>query len=211
VPSRTALRIAHVRVESQITGEAWEAMYALLYFGGHDVTCALRPGGRAAYDRMKEERCGASHHRRRHGARPDEFFRASRFPAPSFDERRRAGHRLGVDKHEETYRGSGKGILKLVRYLRQVDTPIPEALAIVARHVLERGRCRWRVDGGALPERATELVRETRTLGTGADSPRQPCCSAPAGRLDAVAGAGPERVTAAAWSRTPRFGPRAGL
>jgi alpha-amylase/alpha-mannosidase (GH57 family) len=40
--SSAALRIAQVRVESVVTGEAREVMYALLHVGGHDVTCALR-------------------------------------------------------------------------------------------------------------------------------------------------------------------------
>ena len=49
--SGTVLRVAHVRVESTIAGEARDVMYAVLHFGGHDFSCALRAWeGRAAYD-----------------------------------------------------------------------------------------------------------------------------------------------------------------
>jgi alpha-amylase/alpha-mannosidase (GH57 family) len=38
----TELRVAHVRVRSEITGETREAMYAVLHFGGHDFACGVR-------------------------------------------------------------------------------------------------------------------------------------------------------------------------
>ena len=171
----TTLRIAHVRVQSQITGEAWEAMYALLHFGGHDVTCALRAWeGRAAYDRMKEDLLRRfAHHSLADMVRGlDEFFPAEfALPHLFLDERRQVLARViasVLDKHEETYRRIWEENHKLVRYLRQADAPIPEALAIVARHVLEqeaRAELARLGDGGALPERAVELVREARALG----------------------------------------------
>jgi alpha-amylase/alpha-mannosidase (GH57 family) len=207
----TALRIAHVRVESQITGEAWEAMYALLYFGGHDVTCALRGWeGRAAYDRMKEELLRRfAHHSLADMVRGlDEFFPGEPFALPHLflDERRQVlGQVIAsvLDQHEETYRRIWQENHKLVRYLRQVDTPIPEALAIVARHVLEQETLATlaRLDdgGGALPERAAELVREARALGLALDltSAKPTLQRALLGALDAVAAEpGLERVTA---------------
>ena len=42
-----------------------------------------------------------------------------------------------LDKHEEAYRRIWNESRKLVHYLRDVDAPIPEALRLVARHVLE--------------------------------------------------------------------------
>src|SRR4029078_1348355 len=41
-------------------------------------------------------------------------------------------------RHEETYRQIWEEHRKLMRYLREADAPIPEALAIVTRHVLEQ-------------------------------------------------------------------------
>src|SRR5438105_15446041 len=38
----TALRIAHVRVRAEATGETRETMYALIHYGGHDFTCGIR-------------------------------------------------------------------------------------------------------------------------------------------------------------------------
>jgi hypothetical protein len=176
----TALRLAHVRVQSQITGESWEGMYALLHFGGHDVTCALRAWeGRVAYDGVKEDLLRRfAHHSLADMVRGlDEFFPGEAFELPHLflDERRQVLARViasVLDKHEETYRRIWEENRKLVRYLRQADAPIPEALAIVARHVLEqeaRAELARVVEGGALPERAAEVVREAHALGLALD------------------------------------------
>jgi alpha-amylase/alpha-mannosidase (GH57 family) len=206
----TALRIAHVRVASQITGEVWEAMYALLHFGGHDFACALRAWeGRAAYDRMKEElRRRFTRYSLADMVRGlDEFFPGEPFALPHLflDERRRVLSRViasVLDKHEQTYRRIWEENHKLVRYLRQADAPIPEALAIVARHVLEQevlGELDRLPEGAALPERVGELVGEARTLGLALDlSPARPALQRAVLRaLDAMAAEpGPERVAA---------------
>jgi alpha-amylase/alpha-mannosidase (GH57 family) len=172
----TALRVAHVRVQSQITGEAWEATYALLHFGGHDVSCALRAWeSRAVYDRMKDDlrRRFADHSLADMVRGLDEHFPGEPFALPDLflDERRRVLARVVVavlDKHEEIYRQIWEEHRKLVRYLREADTPIPEALAIIARHVLEQEMLATLAqveELGALPERAIELVDEARGLG----------------------------------------------
>jgi hypothetical protein len=206
----TALRLAHVRVQSQVTGETWEAMYALLHFGGHDVTCALRAWeGRATYDRMKEDLLRRfAHHSLADMVRGlDEFFPGEAFALPHLflDERRQVLARViaaVLDKHEETYRRIWEENHKLVRYLRQADAPIPEALAIVARHVLEQEALAELArlgEGGALPERAAEVVREARALGLTLDlAPATPALRrAVLDALDAVAAEpGAERVAA---------------
>ena len=172
----TALRIAHVRAQSQITGETWEAMYALLHFGGHDVTCALRAWeGHAAYDRTKDDLLGrfARYSLADMVRGLDEHFPGEPFALPQLflEERRGALARVMasvLDKHEETFRTIWEEQRQLVRYLRQADAPIPEALAIVARHVLEQEALATlaRVEGaGPLPERVGELIREARGLG----------------------------------------------
>jgi hypothetical protein len=196
----TTLRIAHVRVQSQITGEAWEAMYALLHFGGHDVTCALRAWeGRAAYDHMKEELLRRfAHHSLADMVRGlDEHFPGEAFALPHLflEERRRVLTRViasVLERHEETYRAIWEENRKLVRYLRQSDAPIPEALAIVARHVLEQETVTevTRVRGvGPLPERLREAIEEATELGLTLDlAPTKPYLQALVdGALDAVA------------------------
>jgi len=73
-----------------------------------------------------------------------------------------------LDKHEETFRTIWEEQRQLIRYLRQADAPIPEALAIVARHVLEQEALATlaRVEGaGPLPERVGELIHEAGGLG----------------------------------------------
>jgi alpha-amylase/alpha-mannosidase (GH57 family) len=172
----TALRIAHVRVHSEVTGETREAMYALLYFGGHDFTCALRAWeGHVAYDRMKDDllRRYARHSLADMVRGLDEHFPGEHFALPHLflEERRRVLARVTaavLERHEETYRAIWEEHRKLVRYLRQADAPIPDALAIVARHVLEREALAelTRVRGvGPLPERLLEALAEASTLG----------------------------------------------
>jgi alpha-amylase/alpha-mannosidase (GH57 family) len=81
----TALRVGHVRLLSEITGEAREASYALLHVGGREVTCAVRAeDGPSSYDTMKADL-------RRHYARGnlpevargfDEHFPGERYGLP---------------------------------------------------------------------------------------------------------------------------------
>ena len=202
----TALRIAHVRVQSQVTGEAREVMYALLHFGGHDVTCALRAWeGQAAYDRMKDDLLGrfARYSLADMVRGIDEHFPGETFALPHLflDERRRVLARVIASvlaKHEETYRRIWEEEPGLVRYLRQADAPIPEALAIVARHVLEQEAWpRW--PEPRRPRRAAPRVGRAGGRGARAGAEARPHAS-PAG---AAARAGLARSTAWPESRPP--------
>jgi alpha-amylase/alpha-mannosidase (GH57 family) len=172
----TALRIAHVRARSDVTGDSWEGMYALVHFGGHDVTCALRAWeGQLVYDRVKQDLLA------RFGRYSladmvrglDEHFLGEPFSLPELflDERRRvlaAVIASVLERHEETYRRIWEENQKLVHYLRQADAPIPDALALVARHVLEQQALAAveRLDAvGPLPDAVAEPVYEARALG----------------------------------------------
>jgi hypothetical protein len=174
--SSAALRIAQVRVESVVTGEAREVMYALLHVGGHDVTCALRAWeGQAAYNGVKADLL--DRHARDSVADVvrgiDEHFPGETFGLPHLflDERRRVLAAVTASvlaQYEETYREIWEESRGLVRYLRRVDAPIPDALALVARHVLEQevGAAARSLDGlGALPPRMEELLGEAHALG----------------------------------------------
>jgi alpha-amylase/alpha-mannosidase (GH57 family) len=196
----TTLRIAHVRVLSEVTGESREAMYALLHFGGHDFTCALRAWeGRAAYDRMKDDllRRYARYSVADMVRGLDEHFPGEAFVLPHLflDERRRVLARViasVLERHEETYRAIWEENRRLVRYLREADAPIPEALAIVARHVLEQetlAEVARTEDVGPLPERLVDAIEEARALGLTLDlAPAKPRLQALVdGALDAVA------------------------
>jgi alpha-amylase/alpha-mannosidase (GH57 family) len=207
----TTLRIGHVQVESDITGETREAAYALLHFGGHDFSCALQAWeGRAAYERMKDDLLEryARYSLADMVRGIDEYFRGEAFGLPHLflEERRRVLARViasVLDKHETTYRGIWAENRKLVRYLRQADAPIPDALAIVARHVLEQEALAELADvdrTGALSEPLLETLAEASALGLTLDLlPAKPHLQAAVDRaLDAVA-ADPtaERVAAA--------------
>src|SRR5881396_2701892 len=77
-----------------------------------------------------------------------------------------------LDRHEETYRRIWEENRKLVHDLRQVDVPIPEALRLVARHVLER-QARDELERldvlDAIPERVFGIAAEAKTLGVELD------------------------------------------
>ena len=137
----TALRVAHVRVSSEVTGDTRDAVYAMLHFGGHDFSCGTGPWvDQAVYEAMKADllaRCA-----RRSVADLvrglDEHFPGgvASLSHLFLEERRRVLAdviRATLEKHEETYRQIWEENRKLVHYVREVDAPIPEALALVAR------------------------------------------------------------------------------
>jgi alpha-amylase/alpha-mannosidase (GH57 family) len=207
----TALRIGHVEVESDVTGESREAAYALLHFGGHDFSCALQAWeSRAAYDRMKDDLLQryARYSLADMVRGIDDYFRGETFGLPHLflEERRRVLARVvdaALEKHEAAYRRIWEENRKLVRYLRQADAPIPEALAIVARHVLEQEALDALAEverTGTLSEALLETVAEASALGLTLDlSAAKPTMQAAVERaLEAVAAdPTPERLTAA--------------
>jgi alpha-amylase/alpha-mannosidase (GH57 family) len=207
----TALRVAHVRARAEVSGETWEGMYALVHFGGHDVACTLRAWeGAVAYDRVKEDllRRFARYSLADVVRGLDEHFPGEPFALPDLflDERRQVLARViaaVLEKHEETYRHIWEENRKLVRYLRQADAPIPEALALAARHVLEQealAAVAGLHDAGPLPDRVVEPIREAQALGLTLDlTPAKPTLQRVVMRgLSAiVADPTPERVAAA--------------
>ncbi len=175
----TALRVGHVRADSTITGEAREAMYAVLHLAGHDFSCGVLPYDEPRYARLKADLA------RRYERSSltdvvrgmDEHFGQETF---SLHHLFLEGRRLVVanvirhvlDRHEETYRRIWEENRKLMHYLREADVPIPDGLALVARHVLEHGilaELEQTDRLGAIPERAFELHAEARALGLALD------------------------------------------
>ena len=175
----TALCVGRVRVSSTMTGEVRDATYAVLHVGGHDFSCGVRAWeAPQAYDAMKADL------RRRYARYTladmvrgmDEWFPGKGFSLTDLflDERRRVltnVTRATLDRYEETYRRIWEENRKLVHYLRQADAPIPEALALVARHVLsqevlgELSRFDASGAGGGLPDHLFELAGEATALG----------------------------------------------
>jgi hypothetical protein len=171
----TALRAGRVRVRSEITGEAEEAAYAVLHHGGHDFHCGIRGFGDPAwYDQMKPDFLHASS---RLGI--SDIVRAldQHFPGESYslrhlflDERRNVLARVtasALDRNEAAYRRIWEESRQLLHYLRDVDVPAPEALDLVARHVLARevtAELQQTEALGAVPNRAFELMGEAGAL-----------------------------------------------
>ena len=173
--SGTVLRVAHVRVESTVTGRPATSC-ALLHVGGHDVSCALRSWeGRAPYDRMKNDLLAryARYSLADMVRGIDEHFPGEAFGLPHLflDDRRRALASVIASmlaRHEETYRRIWEENRGLVGYLRRADVPIPDALAIIARHVLEQevsAEVAQLEQPGPLPARVGELLGEAPALG----------------------------------------------
>jgi alpha-amylase/alpha-mannosidase (GH57 family) len=200
VSDSTSLRVGHVRVSAEATGETREAAYAMVHFGGHDFSCGIGPWqGQTAYDAMKAdllERCA-----RRSVADLvrglDEYFTGGLASLSHLflDERRRVLAdviRATLEKLEATYRQIWEESRKLVHDLREVDAPIPEALALVTRHVLAqqvRGFLEPLPELGAIPDRVFEAAGEARALGLVLDlAPLRPILNRAIGRvLDAIA------------------------
>jgi len=210
----TALKVGHVRVSSTITGEVRDATYAVLHFGGHDFSCAVRAWeAPRAYEAMKADllRRYARYTLADMVRGMDEWFPGEGFSLTDLflDERRRvlaSVTRATLDKYEETYRRIWEENRKLVHYLRQADAPIPEALALVARHVLgqellgELDLFEFAGDAGPLPARLFDLAGEATALGLTLDlaDGKAATTRMVARALDAVADAPtPERVAEA--------------
>ena len=176
----TALRIARVRVSALATGETREMMYALAHYGRHDFSCGIRAWeDETTYDALRTDllRRWAQGSVADVVRGMDEHFPGEPFTLAHLflDERRRVLTSLihaVLDRHEETYRRIWEENRKLVHDLRQVDVPIPEALRLVARHVLER-QARDELERldvlDAIPERVFGIAAEAKTLGVELD------------------------------------------
>jgi hypothetical protein len=175
----TQVRIGHVRVTFEVTGETGDAVYAVVHFGGHDFSCGVGAYDETAYPRMKADLLGRYQHR---GMADmvrglDEHFPRGTFSLPDvlLEDRRRVLTRVvqGVLlRYEETYRRIWEESRSLVHYLREVDAPLPEVLRLTARHVLEErvaAELAPLVTLGALPPRVLELHDEARALGLSLD------------------------------------------
>ena len=175
-----ALRVARVRLQSEVTGETREAVYALVHYGAHDFSCGIRPWeNAAAYEAMKTDLL----RRLRELSVTDmvrgmdEHFHGEPFSLAHLflEERRRvlaSVLRAVLEKQEETYRRIWDETRKLVHYLRQVDVPIPDTLALAARHVLQQQVCAelQQLDTHpVIPARVPEIVEEARALGLSLD------------------------------------------
>jgi alpha-amylase/alpha-mannosidase (GH57 family) len=179
----TELRVAHVRVRSEITGEAREAMYAVLHFGGHDFACGVRGWeDLSSYEAMKTDLM------RRYARLSvtdmvrglDEYFPREQYSLTHLflEERRRVLASVldaVLAEHEATYARIWDETRKVMRYLRGAEAPIPDVLAITARHVLERDivvELSPVVGSATISERVFELVDEARSLGLAVDLSR---------------------------------------
>jgi alpha-amylase/alpha-mannosidase (GH57 family) len=226
----TALRVAHVRASSTITGEVRDATYAVLHFGGHDFSCGVRAWeAPRAYEAMKTDllRRYARYTLADMVRGMDEWFPGDGFSLTDLflDERRRVLARVTramLGRHEETYRTIWEENRKLVHYLRQADAPIPEALRLVAGHVLaqevlaELARFAAAGAAGPLPDRLFELAGEATALGLTLDlADGKPATMRMVARaLDAVAAAPTEERVAEALALVEgatRLGLRFGL
>jgi hypothetical protein len=150
-------------------------VYALLHFGGYDVSCGVGAYDEVAYARMKADLLGRY---QRHSMADmvrglDEHFPRATFSLRDLfleDRRRVLDQVVGAVllRHEETYHRIWEDSRALVHYLRESDAPLPEVFRLTARHVLEeRVAAELATLGtpGALPARVFELLDEARALG----------------------------------------------
>ena len=172
----TALRVGHVRVTAANTGESRELTYAVIHFGGHDFSCGVRAWEDAVtYETMKADlRSRYAQHSMADMVRAMDTY----FPGEPYglrhlflEGRRRLiadVTRAALERHEESFRHVWDETRKLVRYLREVDAPVPEGLALAGRHVMEeeaRAELARTAALGAIPPRVFELADEASAVG----------------------------------------------
>jgi hypothetical protein len=171
----TALRVGHVRVTWQTTGQVGESVYGVAHFGGQDIVCGARAyEGAAAYEALRGDLLG------RYARRSvpdvvrgiDEHFERNTLAVRDLllEERRRvllAVIQAVITRSEAIMRHVWDESRVLVDYLRDADTPIPEPLAMVARHVLEQDALAELARTpalGAIPEQVFELAAEAKAF-----------------------------------------------
>ncbi len=171
----TALRIGRVHVRADITGETEDLAYAVLHHGGYDFHCgARRFASDSAYEEARTElldgytQSGVSDLVRaldRHFLDGTYTFRHL-----FLDDRRRALARIAesaIARHEDAYRRMWDESRRLIHDLHDSGAPAPEALTLVARHVLARQITDEVADiarTGEVPGRVFDLKQEADTL-----------------------------------------------
>jgi alpha-amylase/alpha-mannosidase (GH57 family) len=206
----TVARVGHVRVTATVTGETRELTYAVIHFGSHDFSCGVRAWEDAGvYEAMKADLLAryARHSMADMVRGMDRYFPGEPYGLRHLflEGRRRLiadVTRAALERHEESFRHVWEEMRKLVRYLREVDAPVPEALALAGRHVMEE-EARAELDRtatlGAIPPRVFELADEARALGFRLDlTPCRPVLRAAvtAGLTRVAELLAPERVAA---------------
>ena len=172
----TAVRVGHVRVAATTTGESRELVYAVIHFGGHDFSCGVRGWEDAAtYDTLKTDLLAryAQHSMADMVRGMDTYFPGEPYGLRHLflEGRRRLiadVTRAALERYEESFRHVWDETRKLVRYLREVDAPVPEALALAGRHVLEeeaRAELARTAALGVIPPRVFELADDASAVG----------------------------------------------
>lgn len=175
----TRIRVGRVGVTSEVTGETTDAVYAALHFGGHDFSCGVGLHEDVAYERMKAELLQRfAHHSMADTVRGlDEHFPHETFSLRHLflEERRRVLDRVirtTLRRHEAAYHRIWEESRQLVRYLREVDAPVPEVFQLTGRHVLAEqiaDELPALITHQAMPPRVVELVAEAKLLGLALD------------------------------------------
>jgi alpha-amylase/alpha-mannosidase (GH57 family) len=172
----STLRIGRVCVQSVVTGETNTAVYAVLHYGAHDVHCGLR-----GFDSVEAYNEMAADLRRQfaRGSLSDVVHALDRyFPGEPHtlrdlfeDERRQILAHIAeraLEEGDEAYGRVWNEHRALVRYLREMEAPVPEVLTAVARRVLVRSlaaELRDVEESGVVPDGALDLLGQARELG----------------------------------------------
>jgi hypothetical protein len=182
-----------------VTGETRELTYAVIHFGSHDFSCGVRAWEDAAtYEAMKADLLAryAEHSMADMVRGMDTYFPGEPYGLRHLflEGRRRVladVTRAALERHEESFRHVWDETRKLVRYLREADAPVPDALALAGRHVMEaeaRAELTRTPSLESIPPRVFEIVDEAAALGLTLDL--RPCRPA----LRAAVGAAITRV-----------------
>jgi alpha-amylase/alpha-mannosidase (GH57 family) len=172
----TVVRVGHVRVTAAVTGETRALVYAVIHFGSHDFSCGVRAWDDAAtYEAMKADLLAryAEHSMADMVRGMDTYFPGEPYGLRHLflEGRRRViadVTRAALERHEESFRHVWEETRKLVRYLREVDAPVPKALALAGHHVMQaeaQAELERTAELGAIPTRVLEIVDEARGLG----------------------------------------------
>jgi hypothetical protein len=178
---RARLAVGRVRITSELTGKTGLFAFGVLHFGDHNLNAGVKPftdegAGREEYEAMVTE-VGSTFE---HGdlaqviRRLDRFFGDVSYSLKSLfrDEQRRILDFIlasTLDETEDEFRGIVLHHAPLMRFLKSLGTPLPNAFRAAAEHVLNVDLRRAFEAPEVDPGEVNRLLEETRILGVDLD------------------------------------------
>ena len=179
---RARLSAGQLAIESTITHQSADLVFAVLHFGDHNLTAGVRPAGDNGFAESFLEPAMAQTAR---GELPeilrlvDQYFGEQPYSLRSLfrDEQRRVVDQIlrqSLDEAEQGYARIHRDNAALMRYLSEMGIPQPRAFEVAAAFVLQRQLERSLTEPPVDVEQVAGLLTEAEEEGVALDAPGLP-------------------------------------